>query len=193
QLQNAAVDPNAILNTWVNASTTNRYGAEFTLQQTLAPNFEVTPTLNLQYRTVKANINNVDLSNKGFSWEARLISSYKIKTDRSALFNNLSFQLIADYESPEVIPQGRRLSEFDMDFAIRKDFLKNNRASITLGINDVFNSRRWGTIYDTDYFYQDSYRRWSVRSFRISFSYKFGKADFSLINRNNRGGGGEDD
>lgn len=192
QLENAAVDPNAILNTWVNASTTNRYGAEFTLQHKLGPNFEITPTVNLQYRTVKANINDVDLSNQGFSWEGRLISNYKIKTDRSKLFNNLSFQLIADYESPEVIPQGRRLSEFDMDFAVRKDFLKKNRASITLGINDVFNTRRWGTIYDTENFYQDSYRRWSVRSFRISFSYKFGKADFSLMNRGNRGGGEDD-
>ena len=32
QLQNAGVDPNAILNTFINASTTNRYGAEFVLQ-----------------------------------------------------------------------------------------------------------------------------------------------------------------
>ena len=193
QLQNAAVDPNAILNTWVNANTTNRYGAEFTVQHKIGPNFEITPTFNLQYRTVQARINSTDLSNKGFNWESRLISNYKIKTERSALFNNLSFQLIADYESPRVIPQGRRLEEFDVDFAIRKDFLKNNRASVTFGINDVFNTRRWGTIYDTETFYQDAYRRWNVRSFRISFSYKFGKADFSLLNRNNRGGNGGDD
>src|SRR5690606_30185287 len=131
QLQNAAVDPNAILNTWVNANTTNRYGAEFTLQHKIGPNFEITPTFNLQYRTVQARINSTDLSNKGFNWESRLISNYKIKTEKSALFNNLSFQLIADYESPRVIPQGRRLAEFDVDFAIRKDFLKNNRASVT--------------------------------------------------------------
>src|SRR5690606_48933 len=29
QLQNAAIDPNAILNTFINAGVTNRYGAEF--------------------------------------------------------------------------------------------------------------------------------------------------------------------
>lgn len=194
QLQNAAVDPNAILNTFVNANTTNRYGAEFTVQHKIGPNFEITPTFNLQYRTVQATINKTDLSNKGFNWESRLITNYKIKTDKSAVFNNLSFQLIADYESPRVIPQGRQLSEFDVDFAMRKDFLKNNRASVTFGINDVFNTRRWGTIYDTETFYQDAYRRWSVRGFRISFSYKFGKADFSLLHRNNRGGdSGNDD
>ena len=66
---------------------------------------------------------------------------------------------------------------------MRKDFLKNRKATVTFGINDIFNSERCRTIYDTPSFYQDAYRRWSVRSFRISFSYKFGKADFSLLNR----------
>ncbi|HTN06082.1 outer membrane beta-barrel family protein [Agriterribacter sp.] len=193
QLQNAAVDPNAILNTWVNASTTNRYGAEFTLQYKAGTNFDITPSINLQYRKVNARINDIDLSNKGFNWDARLTANYKIKTDKKPVFNNLAFQVMGNYESPRVIPQGKMLSEFSVDFAIRKDLLKNNRGTITFGINDVFNTRRWGTIYDTENFYQDAYRRWNVRNFRLSFSYKFGKADFSLLNRNNRGGGGDED
>jgi outer membrane receptor protein involved in Fe transport len=191
QLQNAAVDPNAILNTWVNASTTNRYGAEFTLQYKTASGLNLTPSINMQYRKVNAHINNINLSNKGFNWDARLTANYKIKTEKP-LFNNLSFQLMGNYESPRVIPQGRRLSEFSVDLAIRKDLLKNNRGTITFGINDVFNTRRWGTIYDTETFYQDAYRRWNVRSFRVTFSYRFGKADFPLLNRNHRGGRDDD-
>ena len=66
---------------------------------------------------------------------------------------------------------------------MRKDFLKNNKATITFGINDIFNTQRWGTIYDTETFYQDSYRRWNVRSFRVTFSYKFGSPKFSLFKR----------
>ncbi len=100
---------------------------------------------------------------------------------------------MGEYESAEVIPQGKRKPEFNVDFAMRKDFLKNNKASITFGINDIFNTRRWGVIYDTETFYQDSYRRWNVRNFRVTFSYKFGKADFSLSRRNERSGGGDDD
>ena len=194
ELQDAGVDPNAILNTFINASTTNRYGAEFVLQHKLGNNFNITPSVNLQYRTVKANINDLDLSNEGFNWEVELATDYKILTADKSIFNNLSFQLTGEYESAEVIPQGKRKPEYSVDFAIRKDFLKNNKATVTLGINDVFNTQRWGTIYDTENFYQDSYRRWNVRNFRLTFSYKFGKADFSLMNRNNnRGGGGDDD
>ena len=99
---------------------------------------------------------------------------------------------MSEYESAEVIPQGKRKPQYGVDFAMRKDFLKNNKATLTFGINDIFNTQRWGVIYDTETFYQDSYRRWNVRNFRVTFSYKFGKADFSLSNRNNRGGGDDD-
>ena len=193
QFTNAAIDPNAILSTFINASTTNRYGAEFTLQQTLGKNFELTPTINLQYRTVNANVKNLDLSNEGFNWEAKLISNYKIETPNKSLFNNVGFQMILDYESPQVIPQGRRIAEFDVDVAIRKDFLKNKKASLTFAVNDLFNSQRWGTIYDTEQFYQDSYRRWNVRNFRVTFSYKFGDTNFSLFKGGRSGGAGTDE
>jgi len=186
-LANAGVDPNAILNTFINGSVTNRWGAELTLQQKIGTNFDITPTANFQYRTVKAAVNGLDLSNNGFNWNGKLIVNYKIAAKKYPVFNNLSFQLSADYESPQVIPQGKTKSEFGSDFAMRKDFLKNNKATITFGINDIFNTQRWGNIYDTPSFYQDSYRRWSIRTFRISFSYKFGKADFSLLNRKDRG------
>lgn len=192
ELQNAAVDPNAILNTFINAGVTNRYGAEFTLQHKQSENFEITPTVNLQYRTVRAQVGDLDLSNEGFNWEAKLMVNYRLMTERNKFFNKLAFQLMGEYESPEVIPQGRNKSQYSVDFAVRKDFLKKDKATITFGINDVFNTNRWGTIYDTDRFYQDSYRRWNVRSFRLTFSYKFGDAEFSFGNRNRRGGDNDD-
>ncbi len=189
QLANAGVDPNAILNTFINGSITDRYGVEFTVQQKLGSNFDITPTIDMQYRTVKASVDKVDLNNKGFNWEAKLTMNYKIVTRPTSFFNNLSFQLMGDYEGPRVIPQGKTKSEFGSDFAMRKDFLKNNKATVTFGINDIFNTQRWGNVYDTPAFYQDSYSRWSVRTFRLSFSYKFGKADFSLLNKHDKGSG----
>ncbi len=185
QLDNAAVDPNAILNTYINANTTKRYGAEFTLQQKIGENFELTPSLDLQYRTVNATINDLDLSNKGFSWEAKLTASYKIATSKKSFFNNMSFQFLGEYESPEVIPQGKRDAQYQIDLAMRKDFLKNKKATITFAVNDMFNTNRYGVIYDTERFYQTSYRRRNVRNIRLSFSYKFGDANFSLFRKGN--------
>jgi len=194
ELNNAGVDPNAILNTFINASTTNRYGAEFTLQHKIGENFDVTPTFDFQYSRVKANIGDLDLSNDGFSWEAELVMNYKaIAKNKRSVFHELGFQLSGEYESREVIPQGMRQPEFSIDIALRKDFLKKNKGSLTFAVNDVFNSHRFGVIYDTEQFYQESFTRRNVRSLRITFSYKFGDADFSLLRRGGNRGGGDDD
>src|SRR5690606_18803012 len=101
-------------------------------------------------------------------------------------------QLSGRYQSPRVLPQGKRLENFSADFAMKKDFLKNDKATITFSVNDIFDSQRSGVIYDTDNFYQETYRRRRVRSFRVSLSYKFGDANFSLFKRNSgRDGGGD--
>jgi outer membrane receptor protein involved in Fe transport len=185
QLQNAGVDPNAILNTYINARSTNRAGLELTLQQKFGDNFDITPNINVGYRKVNADQNSLDLSNEGFDFNAKFTSNYKIRTENpSNAFNNLSFQLTAEYRSPRVIPQGKRLERFSSDFALQKDLFKNNRGSIIFSVEDIFNSHRYGVIYDTPTFYQESYNMHRVRSFRLTFSYKFGNSDFTLFKQN---------
>jgi outer membrane receptor protein involved in Fe transport len=185
QLQNAAVDPNAILNTFINSKSVNRAGVELTLQQKLGKDFDVTPSVNLGYRKVNANQKSLDLSNEGFDWSSKLTTNYKITAkNESSVFDKLGFQLTGDYHSPRVIPQGKRLERFDADFAMRKDLFKN-KGSLTFSVNDIFNSQRYGVIYDTESFYQETYSRRRVRSFRLTFSYKFGDSEFSLFKKNN--------
>ena len=193
QLNNAAIDPNAILNTFINAQSTNRLGAEFTVQHRFSQNFDITPTVDLQYRKVNARVGTLDLSNEGFSWEGKLIVNYKIEMQKPSLFNNLGFQVIGEYESPEVNPQGRNLEEYSVDFAMRKDLFAEKRGTLTFSINDIFNTQRFGSIYDTENFYQDSYSRRNVRSFRVTFAYKFGNADFTIFRRGDNGNNGDDD
>ena len=191
KLNNAAISPDAIVNTFINAGYTNRLGAEFTLQKKFWKNLDITYNLDMQYRTTKATVGEIDLSNSGFNFETNLITNYKIVTKQSKLFNDLSFQLTADYEGPAVIPQGKTKQQFASDFAMRKEFLKK-KASVSFSINDIFNTRKFGTIYDTDNFYQDSYRRWNVRSFRVTFSYKFGNSDLNLFKRKNNSENNDD-
>lgn len=186
QLNNAAIDPNAILNTFINARSTNRLGAEFTLQHKIGDNFDFTPNFNLQYRKVNADIGNLNLSNEGFNWEGKLTANYKVVSERSKFMNDFAFQLMGEYESEEVTAQGRNVPQYRVDFALRKEFLNEKKATITFSINDLFNTHRYGNIYDTENFYQEGYSRRNVRSFRINFTYKFGKNDFSLFKKEDR-------
>lgn len=191
KLNNAAIDRNAILNTFINAQFTNRMGAELTLNQSFGK-FEMVPSVNMQYRKVKAVVGHLNLSNQGFNWESKLIFNYKFGGVKGVL-KNTSLQLTGQYESREVIPQGRKKEQYEADFALRKEFLKNRAAAVTFAVNDIFNSDRWGQIYDTENFYQDAYRRWNVRNFRINFSYRFGKNDFKFGQHENRKGTAGDD
>ena len=188
QLNNAAIDPNAILNTFINARSTNTLGLELTLQQQFSKNFEIIPTIDMQYRKVNADVDALRLSNSGFNWDAELTVNYKFAKERG-LLKDLSTQLSGEYESKEVTAQGRNAPEYQVDFGLRKEFGKEKRANISFNINDIFNTHRFGNFFDTDNFYQESYRRRNVRSFRITFTYKFGKDDFKLFRRegNNRG------
>jgi outer membrane receptor protein involved in Fe transport len=194
ELNNAGVDPNAILNTYINANTTNRYGAEFTWQLKFGKNVDITPSLDLQYRTVKAKVKDLDLSNTGFSWETKLLANYKIVTQKQqSFFNDMSFQLSGEYESREVIPQGQRDAQYRVDIAMKKEIFKDKKGSLTFAVNDLFNSDRYGVIYDTETFYQNSYRRWRVRNIRLTFSYKFGDTNFSIFNRGGARSGRDDE
>jgi outer membrane receptor protein involved in Fe transport len=186
QLHNAAVDPSAIVNTFINSAHQNRWGAEFTLQQKIGQQLDVTPTINLEYKKIVTGIPNSGLDNEGMNWDSKLIINYRLASS-SALWNKWSFQATGEYQSPEVVPQGKRKEMYGVDFGLRKEFLKN-KATFVFNINDIFNSRKRGTIYDTQNYYQDAYRRWDVRNFRVSFTYRFGKADFQLFKKNNKGG-----
>ena len=168
-------------------------GAELTYQKKFG-NLEVIPNINLQYRRVKAIVGDVNLNNEGFNWEGKLIVNYTTKS-KKPLWTDFNFQLNGQYESQEVIPQGKNKAEFVVDFAIRKEFLKQKAAAVTLSINDVFNTNISGQIFDTENFYQDSYRRWRVRTFRLTFTYRFGNRDFQLFGKENnrRNGNGDGD
>lgn len=192
QLGNAGVDPNAILNTFINSKSSNQVGMELTLQQKITSNFDITPSASFSYRKVVADVGTLNLSNQGFDWNGKLTANYKIMTKNPAnIFNKVGMQLTGGYRSPRVLPQGKRLENFSADFAVKKDFLKNDKATFTFSVNDIFDSQRFGVIYDTDNFYQETYRRRSVRSFRVSLSYKFGDANFSLFKKNGGGGSGD--
>ena len=56
--------------------------------------------------------------------------------------------------------------------AFSKDLFKQ-KASLTFSINDLFNTQRRNLESTTPTFYSNSYYRWRVRSYNLSFTYRF--------------------
>ena len=84
--------------------------------------------------------------------------------------------------------QGYIKSNYGIDLALQKSFLKNNAASITFSVNDIFRTRRFEQYTESAFFIQNSYRLNDVPMFRLNFSYRFGQMDMSLFKRKNMKG-----
>lgn len=67
----------------------------------------------------------------------------------------------------------------------KKNFLKNNAASVTLGVNDIFRTRRYDQYSESAYFIQNSYRLNDAPMVRLNLSFRFGQMDLSLFKRKN--------
>ena len=69
--------------------------------------------------------------------------------------------------------------------AYKKDLLKNKALSISLGINDIFNTDRNLTYTSTSFSEQENYRKRATRELRLNATWRFGKMDTHLFKRKN--------
>jgi outer membrane receptor protein involved in Fe transport len=84
--------------------------------------------------------------------------------------------------------QGYIKANWGVDIAIRKEFLKDKKASISLNINDIFRTKRSFIHSESDLFVQDYWRQRDPQVARLNFSYRFGKLDALLFKRKNMKG-----
>ena len=72
-----------------------------------------------------------------------------------------------------------------IDMAIKKSFLKNNAATVSLSVSDIFRTRINRQHSESEYFVQDYSRINNPQLFRLNFFWRFGKMDVSLFKKQN--------
>ena len=177
-------DSTVLINTTINGKQSNTVGMDNTFKYTLFKGFEATFNMNLFFTYITANVNNTNVSNGGFNYNGKLNLSYKLP-------KSFSLQLSGSYESPRVIPQGRTKEFYYADFAISKDLYKF--ISLTLAVNDIFDSKGRGFNYTTDNYLQTSWNRRESRFVRLIVRIRFGKADAAIFKRRPQGQGDDQD
>ncbi|RFS19094.1 TonB-dependent receptor [Chitinophaga silvatica] len=171
-------DQHVLLNYPINASSRNSYGAEFTFRTQITKIWDVTANANLAQTKINASSNGDNLSNQGFTWFGKLNSNTKLPW-------NLTLQVSGEYESRQILPQGERKAKWSTDAAIKKDMLKNKALSVSLGLNDIFNTDRNLSYTTTSFSDQEYYRKRATRELRLNVNYRFGKMDTNLFKRKN--------
>jgi outer membrane receptor protein involved in Fe transport len=189
-----------VITSYANANSADAYGLELTSKNKIAKWWDLTANVNLYNSQINGSNIQSDLNNQQVSWFGKLNNSFKIP-------KNYSIQLSADYQSKTLLPQsggrggggggmmfgGGQLStangyikpNYGVDIAFKKDFLKNNAASLTLSINDIFRTKINRSHSESVYFVQDNERQRDPQVARLSFNYRFGKMDVSLFKRKN--------
>ncbi len=103
-----------------------------------------------------------------WSWFTRLTSRFNVNKNSEAQFR-------ANFEAPQKTPQGSRKAMFYMDLAGSLDIMKN-KATLTLNILDLFNSRRSRSITQGENFYTSSNSQGRRRQINLTLNYRLNQA-----------------
>lgn len=185
-----------LISSYINANSSRTLGLELTSTNTLTKWWDLTSNINL-YNS-KINTDNVSMINQEalWSWFGKLNNNFKLPW-------NFSAQLSATYQSKTNLPvsqgggfgppmmqaqsaaQGYIKSTYGVDLAVKKTFLPNNAAALSLSVNDIFRTQRQQQYAYSEYFEQHYDRLRDPQMVRLSFTYRFGKMDVSLFKRKN--------
>jgi len=205
---NAISGKQDLVNTWVNANYSQTVGAEFTAVNTFTKWLDVTTNLNIYNAFINTTNVNTESQPALWSWFGKINANLKLPW-------KLKMQITGFYQSKSNLPvnssagtqqggpggnagvasasQGYILPFWSVDAALTRSFLKNDAASVSVSISDIFRSR-WTDQYSQDEFFTQQYNRLrDPQLVRINFTYRFGKMDVSVFKRKNMNSSGSQD
>lgn len=195
------------VNTWVNANSSRTMGAELTNVMTITKWFDYTINGNLYNSQI--NTDNITGSSLAALWSffGKLTTNFKLP-------GKLKLQISGMYQSKTNLPvnsggggfggppggggaqsasQGYIKPFWAVDAAINRSFFKNDAATISVSISDIFRSR-WSRQYSSSPFFTQEYDRLrDPQLVRVNFTWRFGKMDVSLFKRKNMNSSGATD
>jgi outer membrane receptor protein involved in Fe transport len=188
------------ITTYENANSSHTEGAEFTTQNTLKKWWDLNANVNI-YNS-KINTDNITGTSQDamWSWFAKINNNFKLP-------KSFKVQLSATYQSKTNLPvnqgggfgpggggppmgsqsasQGYIKSNYGVDAALQKSFLKNNAATVTFSVNDIFRTRNYAQYSESEFYIQTTHRYPDAPMMRLTFSFHFGQMDMSLFKRKN--------
>jgi ferric enterobactin receptor len=199
---NAVAGKQDFINTFVNANSSVTEGAELTAQNSLAKWWEISTNVNVYHSKINTDNITGQSQNALWSWFGKFNSNFKLPY-------KFSLQLTATYQSKTNLPvnsggggmggppmmqsqsasQGYIHSFYGIDFAVKKSFLKNDAASVSLSMSDIFRTRISDQYSESAFFIQDYSRLRDPQMIRLNFTYHFGKMDVNLFKRKSQGTG----
>ncbi len=160
------MDNNVAIQTRENALRRNNTGLELINQVQFANWWDATLSGNFFYSEIIGDNIEDGFNNSNFSWTVSLLSNMAIP-------NLFTFQVQGNYRGPIVFPQGELEPYWGINAGIRKNIL-DEKATISLNISDIFNTRVFRIRNEDRRFVQDRVYNRETRIGTIAFTYRFG-------------------
>ena len=178
----------------INLATDVRYGGEFTTTYTPKKDWRITANVNLFQQQIRGDFSfinsqgeevfqNFDADN--FTWFGRLSAKLPLPGD-------IEFQTNTFYRGRRVDAQNVNRGILSTNLAFSKDVIKN-KASLSLNVSDLFNSRKRITETRTANVFTESEFQFRQRQVTLTFSYRFNQQQNDTRSRRGRRSGGNED
>jgi len=193
---NTSTGSATLINTYINAESSNTLGAEATGQVTITKWWDLTTNVNLYHSVINVGVADGVAQQALWSWFGKLNTSFRLPS-------GWSVQVSGMYQSKSNLPvnnngnqpgppnmqsqsasQGYIKPYYEADLAVKKMLLAGKMA-VALSFSDIFRSRKQDQYTYSTYFTQDYSRLRDPQLLRLNVSYNFGKIDASLFRRKN--------
>lgn len=160
------VENNVAIQTRENAASRNSTGVELINQIQVNNWWDATISGNFFYSEIIGDNIEGGFNNSNYSWTVSLLSNMAIP-------NLFTFQVQGNYRGPIVFPQGELEPYWGINAGIRKNIM-NEKATISLNVSDIFNTRIFRIRNEDTRFVQDRIYNRETRIGTIAFTYRFG-------------------
>ncbi len=161
------IDSVTTLSTFVNYNKSKSYGGELILNTNPVKIWTLNGTFSYYKTEIDASNLSSGLSNSGYSWSARAMSTLTLPSD-------MSLQLSYFYSGKNISAQGTFEPFTNLEAAFKKDFF-DKKLSVTLKVSDILNTAKFkANIYGTG-FSETFERTRDSRTFFLNISYRFGQ------------------
>ena len=170
-----------ILRSPANIATEDRYGLEFNLSYSPNRKWRVNTDFNIYNSIIDGTFEDTNFDSENLTWNIRL-------NNKLTLPGKIDWQTNINYRGPSLDAQNRRDGVFSTNLAFSKDLFKE-KASLAFNISDLFNSRAYTGQVETEDFITDREIRYrGVRTYNLSFTFRFNQKKKRTFQRNFDGG-----
>ncbi|TWJ02271.1 outer membrane receptor for ferrienterochelin and colicin [Mucilaginibacter frigoritolerans] len=156
------------LTQYQNIKSASNAGYELIAKVSPSSLLDLTANLNIYYKYIVGDPTYGIATTSGYSWNGNITANIKP-------LKKLGIQIRADYQAPQVIPQGTMKAIYGVDGGVRYDLTK--KLNLSANVRDIFNTRKY--VSDINFSpeinaTQVSDRRFNTRTGVVTLAYRFG-------------------